>query len=237
MKDKTKEIIIKTVIVIGFISLLIVVPGSFVYAWVLPTNIFNIVFYSSISLFAISGVSLIILLPLLGLKQKPVKADKIVMNYQDYDDFKASFEKTIFKMDYLKQNVKPMDEANEMIVYIRSKRIWELDSIVLLRVSECSDEVLEKANNSITETLAEYSNGRITDTVNLIFIVCVDRITSSFKRLVNSNIRQGFKNHRLPVGISFGGKMIYIAKQVDGFAIFEYKKLKKIFLKIMGIEY
>ena len=39
----------------------------------------------------------------------------------------------------------------------------------------------------------------------------------------------------LPVGISFGGKQIYIANQKDGFAIAKYKKLRKEFMKIMNL--
>ena len=82
--------------------------------------------------------------------------------------------------------------------------------------------------------LNEYYNEKIiTDKINMISVFCVDRITPTLQKLLNSNIQQGYKNGRLPVAISFGGKNIYIAKQKDGFAITKYKRLRKQFLKIL----
>ena len=44
------------------------------------------------------------------------------------------------------------------------------------------------------------------------------------------------KNARLPVGVSFGGKNIYIAKQKDGFAIKKHKQLRSEFIDIMDLQ-
>ena len=70
----------------------------------------------------------------------------------------------------------------------------------------------------------------------MISVVCVDRITPDFQKLVNSNVQQGFKNGRLPVGVSFGGKNIYIARQKDGFAITKHKRLRREFIDIMDLQ-
>lgn len=69
----------------------------------------------------------------------------------------------------------------------------------------------------------------------MISVFCVDRITPAFQKLVNSNVQQGLKNSRLPVGVSLGGKNIYIARQKDGFAITKYKRLRKEFIDIMHL--
>lgn len=69
----------------------------------------------------------------------------------------------------------------------------------------------------------------------IIVLICVNRITPAFQKLVNGNICQERYLFKLPVGISFGGKQIYIAKQKGGFAIAQYKQLRKEFLDIMGI--
>ena len=70
----------------------------------------------------------------------------------------------------------------------------------------------------------------------MISVFCVDRITPDFQKLVNSNVQQGLKNVRLPIGVSFGGKNIYIAKQKDGFAITKYKRLRKEFIDIINLQ-
>ena len=102
---------------------------------------------------------------------------------------------------------------------------------------DLSDELLDSANESITNILkAYYGCETITDTINMISVFCVDRITPDFQKLVNSNVQQGFKNGRLPVGVSFGGKNIYIAKQKDGFAITKYKRLRREFFDIMDLQ-
>jgi len=97
-----------------------------------------------------------------------------------------------------------------------------------------TSETLDLFDETLKEFLKKYyGKDRITDEISLITLVCVDRITPSFQKFVNSNIEQSFKNYRLPVGVSFGDKSIYIAKQKDGFAVTQYKKLRKRFLNLL----
>ena len=44
------------------------------------------------------------------------------------------------------------------------------------------------------------------------------------------------KNGRLLAGASFGGKILYIGKQEDGFAIAKYKRLRREFLRVVVAE-
>ena len=128
-------------------------------------------------------------------------------------------------------------EHGTLSLFIRSQKFCKLDCVALIKTSELTKEFLQEVNDNITESLKLYYDGKlITDTISMIAIVCVDRITPTFQKLVNSNIQQGLKNFRLPVGISFGGKKIYISKQKDGFAITKYKRLRKEFFKIMQID-
>lgn len=52
----------------------------------------------------------------------------------------------------------------------------------------------------------------------------------------NGNLQQGLKNGRFIVGVSFGGKNIYMARQKDGFAITKYKRLRLEFIDIMNLQ-
>ena len=63
-------------------------------------------------------------------------------------------------------------------------------------------------------------------------IVCVNRINSSFRNIMNSNVEQDFTIGRFIAGLSFGGKGLYIAEQAGGFAILKYKKYRKKFFEL-----
>ena len=49
-------------------------------------------------------------------------------------------------------------------------------------------------------------------------------------------MQQDYKKGILVTGISFGGKSIYIAKQIGGYGVLHCKKLREDFIKLMGIE-
>lgn len=236
MSDRTKEIILKTVIVIGFSAMLFVVPGAFVYCWFLSEKVVTALIIIGASIFGVFGVILMILLPIFGLKQKPVKAKKIAVHFDDYNSLEKHIQESAQNNGYTQQPSLTFLDDGTLTTYVKPNGLWKKDCIALIRISELTDDILNSANDAITESLkAYYAKERITDTVDMITIFCVDRITPTFQKLVNSNIQQGLKNGRLPVGISFGGKSIYIARQKDGFAITKYKKLRKEFLKIMDL--
>jgi len=69
----------------------------------------------------------------------------------------------------------------------------------------------------------------------MIPVICVDRVTTAFNDFVNTSIAQGYKKILLPVGISFGGKKIYIARQKEVVLIRRYKRLRKYFLEMLNI--
>ena len=237
MNDKTKEIIIKTILVIESIAALFIFPGSFIYCWFLSENAGTILFMSSLTIAGVFGVLVMILLPIFGLKQKPVKAEKIPLSFDNYDSLAKCIADSAKINNYVQQPGLILCGYGTLVTYIKPNGLWKENCITLVRVAELKDEILDFANDAITESLkAYYGKEQITDTVDMVMIVCVDRITPTFQKFVNNNIQQGFKNGRLPVGISFGGKSIYIAKQKDGYAIAKYKKLRREFLKVMQIQ-
>ena len=238
MSAKTKEIILKTLLVLDMILLVMLFPGSIVISYCITNEkTSEIVFYSI--LFSLLGVGILfmILLPIFGgIKQKPVKAEKKPLIFPSYNDFYDFIQKSLLQKNYQLQKAMPISSNGEVIVYVKPSKSWTLAVFTIIRVSELSDELIENANESITNILNEYYDGKvITDTINMISVFCVDRITPAFQKLVNSNVQQGLKNGRLPIGISLGGKNVYIAKQKDGFAITKYKRLRKEFIDIMHL--
>ena len=239
MSDKTKDLILKTLLVIGMILMLLVFPGSIFWTMLIPNEedaliVFNIIFFTMLGV----GVLFMILLPIfVGLKQKSVKAEKVPLVFVSYNEFLDFLQRRLLQKEYQMQKIVPVSPNGDVTVYLRIPKNWTLACFTIIRVPELSDELLDSANESITNILnAYYGCETITDTINMISVFCVDRITPAFQKLVNSNVQQGFKNARLLVGVSLGGKNIYIAKQKDGFAITKYKRLRKEFIDIMDLQ-
>lgn len=238
MSDRTKELILKTLIVIGMILLVMLFPGGVAISFLIHNEeIMDVIVYTIFFSFMGVGLLFMILLPIFGgLKQKPVKAEKKPLVFPSYNEFLDFIKKSLLQKNYQLQKAVPISSNGEVMVYVKPSKSWTLAVFTIIRVSELSDELIENANESITNILNEYYDGKvITDTINMISVFCVDRITPAFQKLVNSNVQQGLKNGRLPVGVSLGGKNIYIAKQKDGFAITKYKRLRKEFIDIMRL--
>lgn len=64
-------------------------------------------------------------------------------------------------------------------------------------------------------------------------IICVDKNSYEFQKYVNNNTRQSFDVFKLLVGISYEDSKIFISNQDDGYAISQYKKLKRFFIKML----
>ena len=127
--------------------------------------------------------------------------------------------------------------SGTVTVYADTLQGGEWNCVSVLRVPELTEEWTEAANDAITDILTgESGQATIYAYVNMISIFCVDRITPAFRSLVNSNMEQGFKNGRLVVGVSFGGKRIYVARQVGGMFIVKYKKLRRELARILELQ-
>lgn len=193
MKDRTKEIIIKINIVVSFV-LMLLIPGSVIYAWFLSEITLKIVFYTILVSYAVTGITLMILLAVFDLKQKSVKADSFPFPYKSFDELAEFLYSVLNKYRYQSHEPILLRDQSDMFIFTRKEKIWVLDCFVVIRVSELTDDILEKANDKITEFLIEYyGKERITDQISMITLLCVDRITSPFQKFVNSNIQQGLK--------------------------------------------
>lgn len=236
MSDRTKDLILKTLLVIDAVLLFMIFPGVIIISFFVPNQeTFDIIFNMIIvSFFSLGVLFIILFFAFGGLKQKSVKAEKVPLVFASYNDFLDFLQKRLVQKEYQMQKNVPILANGDVTVYLRTPKNRTLACFTIIRVPELSDELLDNANESITNILnAYYGCETITDTINMISVFCVDRITPTFQKLVNSNVQQGFKNGRLPVGVSFGGKSIYIAKQKDGFAITKYKRLRKEFIDII----
>ena len=238
MNDTIKILILKTLIVIGMILLFMIFPGSIFWTMFFSSETNELVFEAIFFAFLGVGILFMILLPIFGgLKQKPVKADKMPLEFASDNEFLDFLQKRLLQKEYQMQEKVSVLPDGEVTLYLKLSKSGKLACFTIIRVPELSDKLLNNANEGVTNILnAYYGYKIITDKINMISVFCVDRITPTFQKLVNSNVQQGFKNGRLPVGVSFGGKTIYIARQKDGFAITKYKRLRKEFIDIITTE-
>lgn len=237
LNDKIKEIILKTLLVIGLVLLFLIFPGTlFIGLFITDYEIAYTVFCIIMGSYFVDGILVIILLPLFGYTlQKPTKAEKFLLPIENYSEMQNFIDGALIE-EYQRLHTQYLKDNSPITLYIKERKLFEWDCFVIVYVSDLTDEIMNEADELITEMLIQYNKGQeLTNTVNMISVICVDRITPTFQKLVNGNIQQELKIRRLPVGISFGGKKIYIAKQKDGFAISQYKRLRKHFLKIMQL--
>ncbi len=239
MSDRTKELILKTLMVIEMILMCSLFPGGILLGMLIP-NEETAIFVSHIIIFAFFGVGIlfVILLPIFGgLKQKPVNAEKVPLAFASYQEFLDFLHGRLLENEYQMQKNVPIPLNGEVTLYLKKSKLWTLECFTIIRVPELLDEIIGNVDESVANILDEYYDYEtIRDSINMIFVFCVDRITPTFLRIVNGNVQQGLKNGRLPVGVSFGDKNIYIAKQKDGFAIMKYKQLRRKFINIMDLQ-
>ncbi|MEZ3421935.1 MAG: hypothetical protein K1V95_08495 [Eubacterium sp.] len=249
MSDRIKIIIVKCLIAISafFGVLFLVIPflaaifcEQSEYDNLSPNmpmpEPFTSLWIADFMLCAFFTILFVVLTRVMKIENKPIKPDKFPLLFNNFNDLQGYLFKKISLKLYEQQPEVLFGENGKTTVFIKSGGLWKIDCIALICVKEITNEILENANDSITKSLYHYyGKEKITDTVSMISIICVDRITPAFNKLLNSNVEQGVKNFRLPIGISFGGKQIYIPKQKDGFAIAQYRKLRKEFMQIMNL--
>lgn len=123
------------------------------------------------------------------------------------------------------------------LVLFSKERATAIDFVLIIRSKEFTEEILERSQADYVECVeAHYQRKylKLSSHITVSTVVCVDRVTSSFKSLVNGNIEQDFKITRFVSGLSFGGKKLYVAKQKGGLAFLRYKKLKKKFFDMFS---
>lgn len=238
MSNKTKVNLIKIATVIALTAVVIVVPGMFIYAWFLPEYIFNVIVGTCGIIFAISGICLLIFVFAFHIKPEPVKPDKTPLPYQDFETLDEHLRQVLRESRYQSHSGITLDDQSTMWIYTRKYKLSELDLFTVIRTSELQKGFMDDvANDAVTEFLqGYYQKGQITDSVNMMAFVCVDRVSPAFYEFINTPLEQGMKNGRLLAGASFGGKILYIGKQEDGFTIAKYKRLRREFLRVVVAE-
>ena len=232
MADK----IIKTFIVIAVILMFLVLFGPLILMWFIKDqNTFNMIVHTIIILYLISGIPLIILLPIFGLKIKPKKAAKKELGFQSYDEL-VKYLGPKLKNEYVEENYTEYERFSLATYMVKQRSV--LKCFAIINAEELDSILTEEIENAITKCIEGYYGKKyITDTILMTMLFCVKRVTPAFSKLFTEAAPQGFKNTNFPAGYSFGSRLLYVPNQKDGLAMARYKRLKKEFLDFFNIDY
>lgn len=241
MSDHAKTLILKILLVVGMCSLLS--AGTlFVLDFIvdIPYDIGTTIMCVCGIVFAFSGFAFIGLRIIFScdLRPKMVVAERFASPFVNYQSIIEYLRMHMNQLRYQECNCSKAEGRADATVFIKPE-VSRLDVFTVVHVQELTNIVLRDVNDQVTELLLRYYNlettTQITDVVSMISVFCVDRESPCFQNLLNSNLEQGIKNRRLNTGISFESAVLYIARQTDGFAVTEYRRMRKCFISIMGL--
>ena len=235
MSDETKVILIKTSIAISAVLELVFVVLLVTAERGMYGDKSQEVLDFCLPLFCVGGLSCLVmylLMTRLKFDSYRTKSSKYKIKTNDYskitkyfcDKFKENgyeeFKK--YSCDSYEVNYSLKREKNCTHV-VGILKFDELDEKIYLDYDEARFE-------SFGNYLIEKEKINVRKDINVIYIICVNKVTKYFSKYTESNVEQELRRYHLPVGISFASKTLYVATQEDGFAKGKYKKIKKEFM-------
>lgn len=219
MSDKTKETIVKILIVITGLLLLYVIIMPTITVFILM-NIFGILMIISMSVFKVD---------LTSKKSKPIKKELIFNSYTELK--KSIIDYLLFEgFQLINTNIKGFSDSE---LYLKKSKEFlksKLDFVLFIKLNNLEkDNVDDKILNFLEEKYPEQPADLVTFTT----ILCVDKVTDSFNNYITTSTKQTFGLTKLYIGVSLEDNSLYIVTQKDGVSLGIYRKLKKWFEKVL----
>ena len=215
--SKKREILLKFIIIVGFISMLILFYyGIYEIINEVKCELEVIIFGS------IMCLSAFLIFFLGSYKVKPPKPNKYYLRQKTYEELSEYIESRVkeynYELYYGKDNIRIYEKIE------KRKSFYIIDA----RVDELTEENLEEINNKIYEVIED--NNKV---LYLTLIISVDRITSTFNSFIKiKDAENGL--YKMAVGVSFGGNKIYIARDILDYN--PCKRINKEIVEIMKLE-
>lgn len=237
MKKEERIIkIIKILLIIILVSWGIIFPGCLIYAWFLPDNI-NYIIGKVCGV--ISGLSCAIFLPLflfsdVILDYEP--AEKIPFNVRD---LKKYLEENLKAKKY-SEIISPLDDKTEnMRLYVSKPENERLTYVYYIKNDKLDKELVNRISDELDKRLDNFYNGKYPkEKGDSILLFCVNNYSSFLKKYTNRNLVQDSLNKEgyiIAVYVQNEG-VLYVTKQVRGYGISFYKRLRKELFDILKIQ-
>lgn len=236
MSNKQKEFIFKVLLVLGCIFLLLAcIFAGYCSYYERGTNGYKVYTILGLGSFGITGLICIIILFLMDkikFKYNEITSKRLTLDSKNYEEFETKFLQELYNNNYSNYEEIP-NQINCDIKYLINKNISINNIILILKTKdkELSDEAYKSYFEISLNYIIEKEPYLSKKNTNLIHIICVDKVNDNLRKITENNVEQGYGRFNLPVGISFGGRTVYIATQKGGFFIVRYKKLVKMFEK------
>jgi len=201
--------------IVGGTLLLLNVPIIAIMAAIgIPQKIYMPIFYSMLGFGVWSAIVLLVCM-FLGIFPNATKAmekaEKRSCIFSCFDELRSNLNSLLLK-EYPYFNSVEVSDFGNVDLYARRESFNQIKCVTIARTTELNEAFLEQGNAVVETLLSNYcEKDRITDRIIMISFFCVDRVTPKFYDLVNKSPLEDYKVRYLPVGISFGGKMAYIA--------------------------
>ena len=164
---------------------------------------------------------------------KSPKPDKYLLKQDNYLDFSNYLNKRILLNEY--QEIYREENLKIYKKVIKKNKHYIIDFKTEEFTENIYNDLYDNKMVPIMEKDLKEMQNRMYRSLYVTYIISVDRITSYFNSFIDG-LDQDIRYFSLPVGISFGGKKIYIASEIEGFEMMELKRMKKEIKKILELE-
>lgn len=233
-KGKKQEILLKTVLVIGFAALCLILVIIIVAAIMGKkyTHLMESICYCDMALFGISGTTLIILI--FCLKPEPSKKVKVMKHklapITDVQKFIGTFQAGVLESGYSSHGCIYQDDSFTMEVYTKDG-LSTYECLALVRTAELTESIQGKADDAFGGFLDGIKIGF--KAISLIAIFCVDRPNAVLQKFVCENNDQNFDAYKFSAGIILNENEVYTADIKDAPGVAKFRRLKKQFLTLI----
>ena len=170
-----------------------------------------------------------------GYEAKIADSQKHPSCFATYEDLAKNIKNALINKNYEVCTEEKEFEFGHISLYVeRESRISTTSVWITLRLLSIESDIwedLQKAIMAEIDTCCGFAAGKLELTV----LLCVDRVSTNFYKTINKEIRQHDNFTWLLAGVSFGGKIIYVAQQHGGVSYKKYKQLRSHFLDVMQI--
>lgn len=230
---KNKELLLKIVISItSIVAILSMIFFGIADKYEQGTEKYQVYVIIAVVLLIVASITAIIMyIMMTKIKIAPKKKaspSRIIISSENYEQFETSLIDELNSNEYSNMIDIPNDLDCSM-KYMYKTTFNTLQIFMLLRVNELTENILENYYQCFGKYIKENHKNNIGKDFEIIHCICVDRITPSFKTYIEENAKQPYGRYHLPVGVSFGGRTVYIAPSLKGgfFEVRYYEILKK----------
>ncbi|MGI6361247.1 MAG: hypothetical protein ACOX05_02945 [Bacillota bacterium] len=228
MSDRQKEILFKALLLIGLASLFV---GAFMVdpGWHSDPNEW---FYLGLVLLLLGFIfaGMCFLMPL-NFKVGKYYGEKHILTAKNFEMFQARLEEDLYDQDFEKSE-EFLGQNYKMTLYYKED-LNNFYTFALVKTEELTEDIYESYLNKYNEYI-EGTNWSVGfKNIHLIHCVCVQRINKTFREFLYEEIENYVGRYQLPIGISFGGRGLYIPVQKGTLFPGKYKKLKKLFMSLV----